>query len=211
MRAIGKLLFLMVLLGVACIAGCASNTSSSSTSQDVQKGDTAFGNILVLAIADNYDGRAQYERAVTSGLRKLGILATPYHQAVGGSGQISRERARELIDANGFDAVLVTQVRSSQSSVDVKQDSADMKVVRRNDRPVDFFRYDYEELDEPGEISVLAEATLDTDLHSADDSSIVWTYSWSSKGAKNAGLLIDESAAALVRRLKRDKLVNNQE
>ena len=209
MDATKKLLLTATLFFVALVTGCAGSTGSSSTSQDARNVGTAYGNVLVLAIADNYDGRAQYERAVASGLRKLGISATPYHEAVGGSGQISRERARELVDTNGFDAVLVTQVRSSQSSVDVKQDSAATKVVRRNDRPVDFFRYDYEELDEPGEISVLAEAILDTDLHSADDSSIVWTYSWSSKGAKNAGLLIDEASAALVRRLERDKLLGN--
>ena len=184
------------------IPGCASTSApQNAANSDISQ----YQNILVLAISDDYDGRAQYERAVASGLRKEGVAATPYHRAVGGSGDISREKALELIDANGFDAVLVTQVRSSSTAMKVEQDSTGKKVSRRDDRPVDFFRYSYEELDEPGEISVLAEATLDTDLHNAADSSIVWSYSWSSNGSENVGILIDDSAAAVVRRLKRDK------
>jgi hypothetical protein len=195
-----------ILFMLSLIAGCAgSPTAQTSTNSN----NSAYQNILVLAIADDYNGRAQYERAVASGLRKQGIAATPYHEAVGGSGDISREKARELIDAQGFDGVLVTQVRSSSSVVNVAQDSAGKKVSRLDDRPVDFFRYSYEELDEPGAISLLAEATLDTDLHAATDSSIVWSFSWSSKGAKNVGILIDESADAVVRRLKRDKQLGN--
>ncbi|MGI9272292.1 MAG: hypothetical protein ACR2QT_10985 [Woeseiaceae bacterium] len=194
-------LFLSMLSILAACSG--SPTAQTSTSSN----NSAYQDILVLAIADNYDGRAQYERAVASGLRKEGIVATPYHEAVGGSGDISREKARELIDKHGFDGVLVTQVRSSESVVEVGQDSAGKKVSRRNDRPVDFFRYSYEELDEPGAISVLAEATLDTDLHTATDSSIVWSFSWASKRPENVGILIDESSEAVVRRLKRDKLL----
>lgn len=200
-----KLFPTTILFMLSIIAGCAgSPLAQTSTSVN----NSAYQNILVLAISDNYDGRAQYERAVASGLRKQGIAATPYHEAVGGSGDISREKARELIETQGFDGVLVTQVRSSSSEVKVEQDSAGKKVSRLDDRPVDFFRYSYEELDEPGAISILAEATLDTDLHAAVDSSIVWSFSWASKGAENLGLLIDESSDAVVRRLKRDKILD---
>lgn len=193
-----------ILFMLSILTGCAgSPTAQTSTSAS----NSGYRNILVLAIADNYNGRAQYERAVSSGLRKQGIAATPYHEAVGGSGDISREKARELIDAQGFDGVLVTQVQSSSSVVRVDQDSVGKKVSRLDDRPVDFFRYSYEELDEPGAISVLAEATLDTDLHAATDSSVVWSFSWASKGAENVGILIDESADAVVRRLRRDNML----
>lgn len=195
-----KLFQYVALLAIALIAGCASSQGTSKES---------YSNILVLAIADDYGSRAQYERSVASGLRRLGIAATPYHEAVAGSGDISRERARALIDENGFDAVLVTQVRHSDSKVDTRQDSAAVKVTRKNDRPVDFFRYDYEELDEPGEMNLLAEASLDTDLHRATDGEIVWTYTWSSKSAENVGILIDESSSSLVRRMDRENMVGN--
>lgn len=193
-----RLFQFVTALSFIIIAGCASNQGSSNGT---------YSNFLVLAIADNYGSRAQYERAVASGLRKQGVSATPYYEAVGGSGNISREKARELITESGYDAVLVTQVRHSAASVDVQQDSAAVKVTRKNDRPVDFFRYDYEELDEPGAMSLLAEATLDTDLHRASDGEIVWNYSWTSKSADNVGILIDQASGELVKRLDRAKLL----
>lgn len=198
MSATNKFITATALILITLIYGCASSPTASGE---------GFNNILVLAIADDYDGRAQYERTVASDLRRLGISATPYHQAVSGSGDISRERALELVAEHGFDAVLVTQVRSLHSSVDVAQDSASTKVVRKDGRPINFFRYDYEELDEPGAMSLLAEATLDTDLHRAPGGDVVWTFSWSSNGAENAGILIDESSTAVVRRLNRDKVL----
>jgi hypothetical protein len=192
---------LLLALG---LAACASN-SAAPTAPTAE----GFGNILVLAIADDYEARARYERAVSSNLRKLGVAATPYHEAVGGSGQISRDTANQLIAQQQFDAVLVTQVRDSNASIDVQQDSAAAKVTRKNARPVDFFRYDYEELDEPGEISLLAKAVLDSDLHRAGDGEVVWSFSWSNKKAENVGLLVDEASAAVVRRLDRDKMLGN--
>lgn len=189
------------LLLALALAACANNSAAPTTER--------FGNILVLAIADDYEARARYERAVSSNLRKLGVAATPYHEAVGGSGQISRDTANQLIAQQQFDAVLVTQVRDSSASIDVQQDSAAAKVSRKTDQPVDFFRYDYEELDEPGEISMLAKAILNSDLHRAGDGEIVWSFSWSNKKAENVGLLVDEASAAVVRKLDRDKMLGN--
>ena len=188
------------VLTLALSGACASSSTSS---------DSTYSNFLVLAMADNYSNRAQYERTVASGLRSLGVQATPYHTAVGGSGDISRERARELIDEQGFDAVLVTQVRQATSAVNVEQDSAAVKVTRKDERPIDFFRYDYEEMDEPGAMTMLAEGRLDTNLHQASDGAIVWSYSWSSKSAENVGILIDNSSADLVKNLDRARLVGN--
>jgi hypothetical protein len=198
-RASKQILATLAALLMILATGCASSSGTAT--------DESFGNFLVLGIADDYEGRSRYERSVASELRKLGVTATPYHEAVGGKGNISRETASELIEQHGFDAVLVTQVRNSSANVKVSEGSAAAKVTRKNDKAIDFFRYDYEELDEPGEMSLLAEAKLDTDLHRASDGEIVWSSSWSSKSAENVGILVDHASADVVRRLDRAKLV----
>ena len=195
--------------GFAGIVNSPAANASTTCLRTTNAPGTAYSNFLVLAIADDYTSRAQYERTVASSLRRLGSAATPYHEAVGGSGDISREKARELITQQGFDAVLVTHVRRSSTQVDIAQDSAAVKVTRKNERPIDFFRYDYEELDEPGAMNLLAEATLDSNLHRAVDGEIVWDFSWTSKSAENVGKLIDESSSALVRQLDRNKMIGN--
>lgn len=199
MTATTRVPAILALCLVFMTSGCASSSGTSAGER--------FGNILVLGIADDYESRARYERLVASKLRQQGVSATAYHEAVGGKGNVSREKATELIADRGFDAVLVTQVRNSKASVEVSQDSADTKVTRKDGRAVDFFRYDYEELTEPGEMSLLAEATLDIDLHRALDDEIVWSHSWSSKSAENVGVLVDEASADVVRRLDRANLL----
>ena len=187
-------------MALSLIVGCTGTPSADREN---------FSNVLVLAISDNYSNRANYERSVAAELRRLGARATPYYEAVSGSGDVSREKAQELIAENGFDAVLITRVRQANTKVDVAQDSAAVKVTRKDGRPINFFRYDYEEMDEPGAMNLLSEAQLDTDLHRATDGEIVWTYSWASASADNIGALIDKSSRDVVKRLDRDKLVGD--
>lgn len=126
---------------------------------------------------------------------------------VGGNEPISRETIRDLITGNGYDAVLLTRVLDSSSEIEVKPGSAAAKVTRRDDRPVDFFRYDYEELDEPGTIEVRTDATRVSELYRAADESLVWSIEISSAGADNVGEVIDEVAAKVVNRLRRDRRI----
>jgi len=188
------------------IAIFASGCATTSTT-DTDSADLSFSNILVAAIADDYTNRAQYERTVVSGLRKSGVSATAYYEAVGGNKPISRETIRELIAKDGYDAVLLTRVLDARSNVKIQQGSTAAKVTRRNDRPIDFFRYDYEELDEPDDYKFNAAATLLTDLYSAADEKKVWTLEISNKGTDNVGALIDSSAAEVVKRLDSDNMI----
>lgn len=194
---------LFTLMSIAIFAsGCAATSTTDTDSADV-----SFSNILVAAIADDYTNRAQYERTVVSGLRRSGVSATAYYEAIGGNKPISRETIRELIAKDGYDAVLLTRVLDARSSVEVQQGSTAAKITRRNDRPIDFFRYDYEELDEPDDYKFNATAMLLTDLYSAADEKKVWTLEISNKGTDNVGALIDSSAAKVVKRLESDNLI----
>jgi len=198
----------LALFLTACfsIAGCAaSNTAQSHDHPDHD--NASFSNILVAAIADDYTNRAQYERTVVSGLRKHGVSATAYYEAVGGNKPISRDTIRELITKDGYDAVLLTRVLDARSNVEVQQGSAAAKITRRSESPIDFFRYDYEELNEPDNYEFNAAATLLTDLYSAANEKKVWTLEISNKATDNVGALIDSSAAKVVKRLGSDKLI----
>ncbi len=57
--------------------GCA--TSGSTTNQVLQHSDyrnAQFSNVLVIAVAANYEARAQFERQVVGGIRATGASAT---------------------------------------------------------------------------------------------------------------------------------------
>lgn len=188
-------------------SGCASSTVPIGETPETSHDSSSFSNFLVLAIADNYTSRAQFERTVVSELKKRGASGTPYYEAVGGNKPISRESVREVLSDSDFDAVLVTRVMASDADLAVKADSAATKVTRRDKKPVDFFRYNYEELSEPGSISIRTTATLATDLYAVKNEQKVWSLEVSSPPKESVGHLIDEVSIKIVRQLQREKLI----
>ena len=193
------------LVALCMIAGCASSSNTSSGAGYPDRDTMAFSNFLVASIAENYTNRAQFERTVVSGLRQNGASAIAYYEAIGGNKPITRENIRELVEANGYDAVLITRVLASAQQVDLKQGSAAAKVTRRDGRPVDFFRYDYEELDEPPTLEFRSEGTIAAELYRASDEEMVWTADITTSGADNVGKVIDEVADDVLKGLRRSK------
>jgi hypothetical protein len=197
------LLFSLVLVS----SGCASSTGAAGAASGASRDNAPYSNILVVAIADNYTSRAQFERTVVSQLKQRSASGTPFYQAAGGNKPVNRDTVRAVLTGGDFDAVLVTRVLSSDANMEIKADSAATKVSRRNDKPVDFFRYNYEELDEPGSIAVHTAATLATNLYAVTGEKNVWSYEVASSNSENVGQLIDDTAARIVRQLQRDKLI----
>ncbi len=193
----------LILLATTMMASCASSGTSSAPSGN----EGTFANLLVLAIADDYTNRAHFERTVVSNLRAEGIAATAYYQVAGGNTPIDRDAARAILADSGADALLVTRVQVGAMQGTIKPGTAAAKATRRDERPIDFFRYDYEELDEPGSFEVRREATLRSELYSAADESLVWSAEFFTKGADNVGKVIDEIAGKIVTQLRRDKRI----
>ena len=198
-----RLLAAMLTLGL--MTGCASSSNTAHGSGYPNSDNEAFSSYLVAAIADNYTNRAQFERTVVSGLRQNGASATAYYEAIGGNEPITRDNIRQLIAENSYDAVLITRVLGAEQQVDLKQGSTAAKVTRRTDRPVDFFRYDYEELDEPPSLEISAEVRIAADLYRVSDEAQIWSAEITNSGADNVGKVIDEVAADVVKRLRRGK------
>jgi len=199
---------LFVLLSLVFLANaCSTSANVTSSKSDSPAGDSSFRNFLVVGISDNYNNRAHYERTVVSQLRSRGASATAYYQAVGGNKPINREAVRDVLEGSSYDAVLVTRVLDRSSEFEVKSGTAATKVTRRNDKPLDFFRYDYEELYIPGKIEVRTDMHLAVELYRATDQNLVWSTEISKTGVDNVGKLIDDVAEDVVRRLHRDKRI----
>jgi hypothetical protein len=94
-----------------------------------------------------------------------------------------------------------------QSQIDVENRSPDAKASTIGGRPINFFRYDYEELNEPGEINLAMTVTLVTELFSASDEKMIATFETSNSNAQTINNLIESSAASIADRLARDKRI----
>jgi len=189
------------------LAGCATSTKVASTYTDDAYTDVSFKNFLVIGVAGDYNSRAQFERTVVSGLRSEGASASAYYTVVKGNDPISRKAVVAAAQSGNFDAVLVTRVVGQQTNVDVESGSAGAKASTVGGRPINFLRYDYEELNEPESISFTTTVVLSSELFSSADEKMIWAVEVSNSDAPNAGVLIDDTAASIVSRLAKDRMI----
>lgn len=197
-----RLFSITMLIIALCLSGCAAAPGVSDDRSGPETA-TAFDNFLVLALAESYNNRAHFERSVVSNLKKEGTRATAYFAAAGGNKPIDPDSVQAIMDAGGYDGLLVTRVVATSADARMKSGSAAAKVTRRDGRPFDFFRYKYEEFEDPGALEIRSEATLSVELYRTSDVARVWTTDLSTKGKDDVGLLIDEFAETIVSRLSR--------
>ena len=197
----------MLAIFALLLVACAASTQVAKTYSDDAYANLSFNNFLVIGVAGNYNSRAQFERTVVSGLRAEGASASPYYSIVQGNEPISRDAVLGAVQSGSFDAVLVTRVLGQQTDVDVQSGSAGAKATTIGGSPINFFRYDYEELNEPVRISFNRTVVLGTELFSSADEKMIWAIESSSTNAASVGVLIDDTATSIVSRLRRDGLI----
>lgn len=202
-------LFLALAALSAGISGCSASTGNMSTEGASSHEGTRFNNILVIGVANNYEGRSRFERKLTSELRAAGADATALYIAAGGNKPIVREAIEELVKTNGYDAVLISRPLNRDSDASMKSGSAATKAVRKDGGGIDLFRYDYEELNEPKTWIVDFSITISTELFAASGSQKVWSHETNVSKKETLEDLINEASEKIVRRLKRDRLIGN--
>lgn len=189
------------------LAACASSTSITTTYSDDAYANSSFNNFLVIVVAGDYNSRAQFERTVVSGLRNQGASAEAYYSVVGGNKPINNEAVLGAVKSGNFDAMLVTRVIEQQMNVDVDSGPAGGKSTNIGGNPLDFFRYEYEELNEPDKISFNATVVLRTELFATQDEKMIWGIETSSTDEAIGGMLIEKIAAAIVDQLAQNEFI----
>ena len=193
---------LLFLLGA-----CSSALSTVKTFEDPEYANASFNKILVIGVAGSYDSRARWERTMASRISSQGSSASAYYSVIGREQEITRDTVINAVRANGFDAVLLTRVQSQESDVTVKRGASTAKVSRMDGRPVDFFRYDYEVLNNPETINVKTTVVLSTELFAADDEKRIWAIESTISDKENVTYLIEDAVDMVVGELSKDRLI----
>ncbi len=193
---------LLFLLGA-----CSSTLRTVKTFEDPEYANASFSNILVIGVAGSYENRARWERTMASRISNQGTSASAYYSVVGREQDIDRETVIDAVRSNGFDAVLLTRVQSQASDVTVKRGASTVKVSRKNDRPVDLFRYDYEVLNNPETINVATTVVLSTELFAASDEKRIWAIESTISDKENITYLIEDAIDMVVDELRKDRLL----
>ena len=144
---------------------------------------------------------------MASRISNQGTSASAYYSVVGREQDIDRETVIDAVRSNGFDAVLLTRVQSQASDVTVKRGASTAKISRKNDRPVDLFRYDYEVLNNPETINVATTVVLSTELFAASDEKRIWAIESTISDKENITYLIEDAIDMVVDELRKDRLL----
>ena len=203
-----SLLFTLAIMSVA-IGACTAATQTVSTEQASSAAVSRFSNILVIGVADDYERRTRFERRLASELKASGTAATALYVAAGGNKPIEREAILDLVNSNGYDAVLISKPLNRNTNAEMKTGSAATKTTRRDDGALHLFRYDYEELNEPTTWKLDLSVTLSTELFAAKGSQKVWAVETDVSKKESIEDLINEASEKIVARLKRDRLIRN--
>ena len=189
------------------VAACSSSGKTTTSSDNDQLSDSSYSNFLVIGVAGNYTNRAQFKRTMVSALRSKGASASTYYSVVKGNHALEREAIVEAVKTHGFDAVLLTRVVSQNVDVSRKSGSSETPTSRKDGSLVNFFRYDYEELNQPASIDLTTTTALASELFSAADEKVVWAYEFTSPASTDVGGTINYASETILKRLNRDRLI----
>lgn len=192
---------LMSLTLAVLISACSTPAATKSTSAAGSETLNRIENILVVGVAQDYDGRARFERTLVSELKNRGLEASAYYQAVGGNKPIDRETIESLVKSDDFDAVLITRVVNRDTETSVKTGSAATKTVRKDNA---LFRYNYQELNEPETLNISLSLKISSQLFDASNGDVIWELETTISQKDMISEVVDEAVEKISRRLDRD-------
>ena len=191
-----------LLAAAFVLAACASGGPQGSGAPQ-----SGYKNFVVIGIAGDYNSRAQFERVVVSEIRQRGGSAMPYHIAIGGNKPVTKEDVLGVVAENDFDAVLAIRRLDSEVELEYQRSRTEIDATPIGGRLVNLFRSEYTDYTTPESFNLSASATLAIEVYGAESEALVWSFEHQTKSETNLGLLIDETAKTIVRRIERQDLI----
>ena len=192
------------------LAGCGTTGGGTvkKTLDNPKYTDLSYSNILVIGVGGDYSNRAYFERAMVSRITAEGATATAYYTVVGRNQPINRSTVSTAVKSRGFDAVILARVISQAADVSVDGGRSSTTVSRKEGgRAIDLFRYDYDELTQPGNINILSTVTISAEMFSGPDETRMWAIESTINDKENVGQIIESAADTIMVQLMKDRLI----
>jgi len=161
----------------------------------------------VVGVSDSLDRRRLFEDRLADALRMAGATAWASSREMPLYEPLNADTLGPVVRRLDAEAVLVTRlVRREVNATEVEARTG-VKTRRRSDYAYDFFRYDYEEYQEPAYLEVTNTAGVATDLYDAESAALIYSVETTSYDRENVYQILDDLAPAIVRRLARDDML----
>jgi hypothetical protein len=103
--------------------------------------------------------------------------------------------------------VVVTRLVEVDLSVSEQGERGSVKVQRRRETPLDFFRYDYEVVEPTSALVQASAVTLSTDVYDVENGRLLYSMDTVIPARESRLEIIDEAARSIAGRLRKDGLV----
>jgi hypothetical protein len=97
---------------------------------------------------------------------------------------------------------------STGTDLSVQDGLSETKVSRKeSSRAIDLFRYDYEELSDPGDLNISSTVTLSVEMFHSGDEVRMWAIESTISDKENVGQLIESAVDIIMAQLRKGRLV----
>ncbi len=192
----------IVIVSLA-LSACGSTSTIKKTFDHPLYTDSSYSDILIIAVAGDYDDRATFERAIVSRIKAEGAHATAYYTVVGRHQPITRNTVSAVVAARGYRAVLLARVLVQAADSTFRYGAS----RKQASRAIDLLRYDYDELNIPTDIALTRSMMLSAELFHATDEKRMWSIESPISNMQSVGLLLESAADTILYQLKKDRLI----
>ncbi|MGD9388289.1 MAG: hypothetical protein PVI87_08700 [Gammaproteobacteria bacterium] len=198
--------FLAGLCALGLLAACAQTTRIHSTWHAEPPAEAPAG-VLVVGIGRDLTNRRTFEDLLAGRLRDAGNQAWASSRHMDNAGPIARETVAVAVESTGAGMVVVARLEHQQVEVTETTGRDSVKVERRRETPLDFFRYDYKVVEASSYIGTEASVALAADVFSVADGRLLYTIDIVIPPLETRYDIMDEAARAIDKRLRRAGLV----
>ena len=143
-------------------------------------------------------------------LEDYGITAMASVKEMGYDTPLNRDNVVTAVRKTNADAVLVSRLLRQDVAprgVDARKES---RKKRRDEYAVDFFRYDYEEIEIPSYTLLTSTVEIATDLYETTEGRIVYSLNTITYQKQTEWEVLDEVTIAISKRLRKDRMIKKR-
>ena len=163
--------------------------------------------VLVVSVTPDLNGRRMFEDLLVEQLARGGNTAWASSRKMDNTKPMHRDGVEQAVRDTGAMLVVVTRLVEVDLSVSEQGERGSMKVQRRHETPLDFFRYDYEVVEPTSQLVPASAVTLSTDVYGVESGRLLYSMDTIIPARESRLEIIDEAARSIAGRLRRDGLV----
>lgn len=195
------------------LAGCGTQVGMSGGWSATDRAGAPFSDVLVVGISPNSRVRRSFELALADAIASDRVQAHASVQTPESQPQLTREIVASMVSATGADAVIVTRLISRKVAASESAGRTGVKTRQPTSLNggvglVELFSLQYNEYEEPGELSARSSAIIETTVYETRvRGDLVYALTTTAAFTENRDDVVGDVARAIARRLRQDGVI----